>query len=402
MSAACYDERPDAHLPHDLTDIGLHTGPWDATLMDDVDRIVTSPGFPPNSPPLTDAAEAGIPVVAEAAFGLEGIDTTLVAVTGTNGKSTVVAQTADMLRASGVDAVAAGNIGEPLSDIVDAPEVLVAELSSFQLAYMDVWPKAATILNIAPDHLDWHRSMEAYVAVKASVLDNMANSDLFVANANDTAVMEVASGARCRVVACSSSHVPSGGNGVDGDLLVVGDERYVAPVADSSYRFDLIVAASLAVEVGASPGGVAATIEAFTPGDHRRNVVADLDGVRWINDSKATNPHAAVAAAGAYQSVRLLAGGRNKGLDLSGIGAVPSVKHIYAFGESAQLIAGAAKRPVTVHATMADAMAAAGDDAEAGDVVLLSPGCTSFDEFTSYAERGRRFEEAVHAMKGAS
>ncbi|MCB1246500.1 MAG: UDP-N-acetylmuramoyl-L-alanine--D-glutamate ligase, partial [Acidimicrobiia bacterium] len=150
------------------------------------------------------------------------------------------------------------------------------------------------------------------------------------------------------------------------------------------------------------PEAVRGSIDAFAPGFHRREVVAEVGGVVFVNDSKATNPHAAVAAARAYAKVRLLAGGRNKDLDLSEIGRVSSVVHLYGFGESGAKIAADAEVPSSVFSTMAEAFDAAADDARPGDVVLLSPGCTSFDEFGSYAERGRRFTDLVHAREGGA
>lgn len=400
LEAACYDERTDATLPEDISDVELHTGPWRKEFLGGVDRVVTSPGFPPHKAALTAVVASGLPVVTEAGFGFESLDSDIIAVTGTNGKSTVATVTAAMLAASGVDAVAAGNIGNPISDIVETPSVVVAELSSFQLAFLGIEPKAATILNIAPDHLDWHGTMESYVDAKASIVDRMNPEDVFAANADDPVVMRIAEQTRATTVPCSGTSVPENGNGVSGDDLVIGDSVLKASTPDSSYRFDLVVAATLALHLGANDHGVADTVGAFHPGSHRRNVVADIDGVQWVNDSKATNPHAATAAASAYPSVRLLAGGRNKDLDLSRIGSVPSVVHVYAFGESANDIATTATRPATVHDTMRDAIEAARKDARPGDVVLLSPGCTSFDEFASYAERGQRFEEIVNAMEG--
>ena len=146
--------------------------------------------------------------------------------------------------------------------------------------------------------------------------------------------------------------------------------------------------------------GVRSVIEGFTPGEHRRHLAATVNGVAWINDSKATNPHAAVAAAVEYDPVRLLAGGRNKDLDLTPIGGISSVSFLYAFGESAKAIAAIASVPTAVFPTMRDAMGAAYRDAVPGDTVLLSPGCASFDEFASYAERGEVFKQFVRSIEG--
>jgi UDP-N-acetylmuramoylalanine--D-glutamate ligase len=401
-SVIFHDERTDVALPPDLASCELRDGAWKDEFLDGVAQVVASPGFPPTSPSVVATRASGIPIVAEAQFGLDQMRTDVVAVTGTNGKSTVTQVTADMLVASGKNAIAAGNIGTPMSELAANGtdyDVVVAELSSFQLDIMEIHPTAATILNIAPDHLDWHGSYDAYVAAKASVLDQMVGDDVFVSNADDDLVVSIASAARCRVVPASGTHVPHDGNGVDGDELVIGGHRYRAPIKDPSYRFDLVVAATLASAVGATSVGIAHVIDAFEPGHHRRNLVAVVGGVSWINDSKGTNPHATVAAASAYDRVRLLAGGRNKDLDLSPIGRIEHLAGLYAFGEAGPDIARDAVGVVTVHASMEDAMRAAANDAQPGEVVLLSPGCTSFDEFTSYADRGARFAEIVHTME---
>ncbi len=404
-TVALYDDRVDVSLPADLTPVDLRAGGWDDAVLAGVDLVVTSPGFPPTADCLVAALRQGIHVTAEAQFGLDQIEATLVAVTGTNGKSTVTQVTADMLDASGIESIAAGNIGKPLSEVAESHgrlDVVVAELSSFQLRYMSVHPRAASILNIAPDHLDWHGTMDDYVDAKASMLTEMSGDDLFVGNADDETVDRIADNARCRVVRTSGSTLPPDGNGVKGDTLVIDSHSFPAPLDDPSYRFDLVVAGTLAASVGASYDAIGKVIDGFQPGQHRRNLVAIVDGVRWVNDSKATNPHAAVAAVRSYDRVRLLAGGRNKNLDLSSIGGIEGLAGLYAFGEAASEIAAAAVGPVSTHDTMEDAIRKAAADAQPGDVVLLSPGCTSFDEFTSYAERGARFADIVHSMEGDS
>ncbi|MEZ5176246.1 MAG: UDP-N-acetylmuramoyl-L-alanine--D-glutamate ligase [Acidimicrobiia bacterium] len=397
-----YDDRVDAEVPEDLA-ISSQFGSWSGRLLDDVGLVVTSPGFSPLSPPLLGAEDRGIPIKTEVGFALEGETTPYIAVTGTNGKSTVTEVTTSMLVHSGVDAVAAGNIGTPVAGIVPIRhEMAVLELSSFQLHYLIPRPQAATIINIAPDHLDWHGSFDAYVAAKAHVVADMDPSGTVAFNADDAVVTSLMAEVEALIVPCSGDRVPRDGNGVDGAELVIDDRRFSSPITDPSYRLDLVVAGTLALACGAVPDGVQAAIDAFEPGAHRRRVVATINGVVWVDDSKATNPHATVAAASAFSSVRLLAGGRNKDLDLSPIGRIDTVRALYAFGESGPDLAKHARVPTTIHATMRDAIDAAAADAEPDDVVLLSPGCTSFDEFSSYAERGRVFSEVVVAMNGTA
>ncbi len=394
-----YDDRPGTTVPADLEPASLFHAPWNDDVLDGVTLVVTSPGFQPGSAPLTAAANHGVDVVTEVGFALDHVDTPYLAVTGTNGKSTVTEVAANILVASGVDAVAAGNIGIPVSDLVGTNhDLLVVELSSFQLHWMRPTPVAAALLNVAPDHLDWHGSFEAYAAAKARVFSFMERG-VVAYNADDEVTVGLVASAPVRAVACSGVRLPENGNGVRDGHLIVNGVRYTSPLSDVSFRFDLVAAATIAAAAGATEEGIKRAIEVFVPADHRRRLVATIRGVSFINDSKATNPHAAIAAIRAYDSVRLLAGGRNKGLDLAPLTTVDSIRSVYAFGESGPEIAASAPVPASVHRTMSDAVHAAARDAVPGDVVLLSPGCTSLDEFTSYAERGRVFSEIVLAMK---
>jgi len=375
---------------------------WSKDFLAGVDRVVTSPWFSDRRPPLSDAIDAGMDIVTEAGFGLERMSLPYAAVTGTNGKTTVTQAVTEMLVASGIDALAAGNIGTPVSALNNADaDVLVLELSSYQLRFMDgLEPKAAAILNIAPDHLDWHGSFERYVSAKARVFGNMKDDALLAYNADDPVVVSTILDAHCRLVPCSGIRVPENGNGVEGQEIVFGDERVATRFSDRTLLFDLVVAATLATEMGADVGSVADVVDSFTPGAHRRQVVGVLDGVTWINDSKATNPHATLAAVDAYPSVVLLAGGRNKNIDLTPIADLASSVRLIVFGESGPEIASLARASVDVVPTLEVAVAKAREIAVQGDTVLLSPGCASFDEFSSYVERGEVFVALVGSFEG--
>lgn len=377
---------------------------WSDRHLDGVERVVTSPWFAPNRPPLADAIAADIDVVTEAGFGLEHLDIPYVAITGTNGKTTVTEVTAAMLRASDVDAAPAGNIGRPVSSVRPGDaEVLVLELSSYQLTFLPhLAPLAATILNIAPDHLDWHGSYAAYAEAKARIVRDATDRTIFAYDPADPLVSRVATSTAATVVACSGTTVPPGGNGVAGDTLVIGGRPFATAVTDSSYRFDLVVAATLAEAAGADADGIESVASSFRPGRHRRELVGVIGEVAFVDDSKATNPHAAAAAVAEYDQVILLAGGRNKGLDLTPLVVLPGVRHLIAFGESANDIAAVATRPVEVAVDLADAFRLAVDLARPGDTVLLSPGCASFDEFDSYAARGDAFHDLVAEWRGAA
>ena len=379
--------------------------PWSPDYLSGIDRVVTSPWFSAIRPPLSDAIDEGIDVVTEAGFGLEHLTIDYAAVTGTNGKTTVTEVATAMLVASDVHAIAAGNIGTPVSGLTDQDaDVAVLELSSYQLLFMGVFkPKVAALLNIAQDHLDWHGSVEAYIAAKAAIFAGMDEHAVLAYNSDDSVVVEVVEAARCTLVPCSGTTLPDGGNGVvDGDIIVDGN-RYRTKTTDPSYLFDLVAAATIAFALGATRTGVARVLESFTPGAHRRQVVAVSDGVTWVDDSKATNPHATVAAAEAFTDVILLAGGQNKDLDLSILTDLPSVRTLIAFGEAGPQIAAAARHEIIVEGSMAHAVAKAAEIATRGDTVLLAPGCASFDEFTSYAHRGDAFARLVRTReKGAT
>ncbi len=374
------------------------TGAWDRAQLRGVDAVVTSPGVPEHAPPLVDTAAAGIVVWSELEFGAGHLEAPYVAVTGTNGKTTVTAMTTAMLTESGVGAVAAGNIGTPVSSIVDGDhEVVVIEASSFQLRYIDTFrPEVAAILNVATDHLDWHGTVAAYVEAKARIFENMKGADRLAYDVDDEGSIALAARAAAITIPVSASTVPEGGAGASGSELVFGDHRYPLPTNDPSYVADLAFAVVLATEAGATEEGIRRSLARFTPGPHRRQLVGTIDGVMFIDDSKATNPHAARAAAKSYERVVLIAGGRNKGLDLSGL-VGPTVRHLVAYGEAGADVAAGSDVPMTIVVEFDTAVDEARRVAEPGDVVLLAPGCASFDQFSGYEERGDRFAALVLA-----
>ncbi|MEN8041663.1 MAG: UDP-N-acetylmuramoyl-L-alanine--D-glutamate ligase [Actinomycetota bacterium] len=377
---------------------------WRPEYLDGVDRVVASPWFSEIKPPISDALDRGIEVITEAGFGLEHIRTPFVGITGTNGKTTVTEVVTEMLVASGVEAAGGGNLGSPVSGMASGDaDILVLELSSYQLRFLgDSFPAAAALLNIAPDHLDWHGTFDAYTQAKARIFAGMAPDAVLAYNADDPVVASVVENAPCQAVACSGTTMPPGGNGVVDGAIVVNGHTFPAPVRDASFLFDLVAGATVALAVGASVPGVARAISDFAPGAHRRQQVETSDGITWIDDSKATNPHATVAAVAAHAPVILLAGGRNKGLDLAPIGTVSGITHLIAFGESGPEIAAESVAPSTVVQSLSAAVARACDVAGPGDTVLLSPGCASFDEFTSYAERGDVFQQLVTRRRGTA
>ena len=379
-----YDRRP-----IELADLEVAGGDWDSAILQGVELVVTSPGFPEHVGAIPDVMAAGLPLVSEMEYA--------------NGKTTVTSVAADMLKESGVDASAAGNIGTALSDLVlSPPAVVVIEASSFQLRFIDQFrPVAAALLNIAPDHLDWHTDMAEYIAAKQRIFENQTAADILVFDADDPGAAQAVVIAASRPIPVSGRRIPVGGSGVAGDSLVVAGTRYPRPNLDRAYTMDLVAAGELAAHLGASPAGIGATIARFRPGQHRRTVVGVWNDVAWVNDSKATNPHAAVASVEAYPSVLLIAGGRNKGLDLTPIVAAPTVRRVIGIGEAAPELAAATDGERFIAADgLRDAIDVADSLAVAGDTVLLAPGCASFDMFDSYAARGDEFTKLVLAKKG--
>lgn len=395
-----YDRDP-AVTPVFLSEgIGTMTGEWNVELLTGVDVVVTSPGVPEKSLPLTHAHEFGVPVWSEIEYASRSMTAPMAAITGTNGKTTVTSLVADMLQASGRRATAAGNIGTALSDVADgAWEALAVEVSSFQLRFIDTFhPAVAVILNIADDHLDWHGSAEAYADAKARIFERQTADDALVYDVDDPGARRVAERAPSTRLAVSGVAAPDGGFGVrSGALVTTSVSVPIGELAvdDPAYLVDLAAAGLAAERLGATPDAVAGIARSFRPGRHRRTVVFESDGVVWVNDSKATNPHAAVAAARAYRSVILIAGGRNKGLDLTPVARVPSVRHLIVLGEAAEELSAAAISPVTRVDSLEEAVDVAGSVAGAGDTILLAPGCASFDMFTSYEARGEAFTNAV-------
>jgi UDP-N-acetylmuramoylalanine--D-glutamate ligase len=401
MSVTIYTEdRPERAL---VSGFPVAGGGWDPVLLNGVDLVVTSPGFPERSLPIVEALEWGIPVWSEIEFAWRHLEVPVAAVTGTNGKTTVTEATAAMLEASGIDAPATGNIGSPLSEHVDlGHEAVVVEVSSFQLRFCEAFhPAAAAITNVAVDHLDWHGSEHSYRSAKARIFMNQSPEDLLVYDADDEGAASLAGSARSELFPVSGHHLPPGGGGVEGDHLVVGELAISIGdlvSSDPTHLVDIAAAAALALRMGATAEGVTRAAKEYAPGAHRRTLVGRWAGVSWIDDSKATNPHAALASIRAVGPVILIAGGLAKGTDVIPLAREGNVRHLLGIGEAGSVLASAAGGRGREVGTLERAVALAADLAEPGDTVLLAPGCASFDQFISYEERGDRFTELVEHM----
>ncbi|MDH3464185.1 MAG: UDP-N-acetylmuramoyl-L-alanine--D-glutamate ligase, partial [Acidimicrobiia bacterium] len=326
---------------------GMASGPWDHLLLTGVDVVVASPGFSERSLPIVETLESGLPIWSEIEFASRFISVPMVAITGTNGKTTVTEATSQMLIESGLNAPATGNIGDPLSDFAGDPyDALVVETSSFQLRFIESFhPVAAAITNIAVDHLDWHGSEAAYRDAKRRIYLNQTTDDLLVFDAEDSGATEIAGGAPGHRFPVSASRLPDGGGGLDDGRLVVGDvsvDLSLLPKADPTHLTNLAMAAALALWMGAEPSAVARAAIEYRPGSHRREIVLEAGGVSWIDDSKATNPHAAISSIRGHGSVILIAGGLAKGTDVGAIAQEPNLKAVLGIGEAGPQIVDAA------------------------------------------------------------
>lgn len=388
-----YDLDPSRVEAHRRAGRDVATGEPESALFEGVDVIVTSPGIPEHSTVIQMALESGVDLWSEIEFAARHTKAPYVAVTGTNGKTTTTVAAARMLQASDVTALAVGNVGAPLSDAALAKDPLVVETSSFQLRFIDTFrPSAAAILNIAPDHLDWHGTMEAYVAAKARITEHQGPDDVLVIDPDDEVTTAAVRHTAARIVAASGVRRPARGNGPEGDAVFIDGHEFARPDIDRTFLYDLVVAGTLALHLGATPEGIDSVLTGFVAGRHRREVVGTWDGVVWVDDSKATNPHAAAAAIGAHRSVVLIAGGRNKGLDLTPIAEPASLRHVVAIGEAADELALVVDPGrMSIAGSMADAVAIAAGVAVTGDTVLLAPACASFDMFDDYGARGDAF-----------
>ncbi|WP_447036850.1 UDP-N-acetylmuramoyl-L-alanine--D-glutamate ligase [Streptomyces sp. DSM 118878] len=404
-----------------------------ATLPPGTDLVVTSPGWPPSAPLFAAAARAGVSVVGdvEIAWLLRGPDAApWLAVTGTNGKTTTTQMLASILAAEGLRTAAVGNIGTPIVDVVlegdDAYDVLAVELSSYQLHWApSLRAHSAAVLNLAPDHLDWHGSMEAYAADKGRVYEG--NHVACVYNVADEATEDLVRGADveegCRAIGFTlNAPAPSQLGVVEGilvDRAFVPDRQKqaqeLAEVSDVRPPAPHNIANALAAAALARAFGVRATavrdgLRAFRPDAHRIEHVTDVAGVAYVDDSKATNTHAAQASLAAYESIVWIAGGLAKGATFDELvaGSAKRLRGVVLIGADRALIREALARhapevPVvdldrTDTGAMSEAVRRAAELAGPGDTVLMAPACASMDMFTNYNKRGEAFAEAVREL----
>ena len=392
------------------SEFGEHT-----SRVYDADLWVISPGIPLDSPPVKEAAKRSIPIVGELEAASWFCEVPIVAVTGSNGKSTTTALIGAIFKAAGIPCIVAGNIGQPFSSFVEtipADGIAVVEVSSFQLETIRSFhPKIAVFLNLTPDHLDRHGSMANYGALKARIFKNQDESDFIVYNAGDALVSGLANRAPSKKVAFGREGAEKWyGEIREGKLAIHLDKGWeeILPVSDMVIRGEHntinALASSLAGRLGGAPlEAISDALQTFKGLPHRMEIIRVLNEVSWVNDSKATNVDSVRYALDSYDGpVIWIAGGRDKDSDFSAL--IESVeehaKAVILLGEAAEKIDGALNdiRPTVFVESLDEAVAVAGNLSRPGDVVLLSPGCASFDMFRDFEDRGDRFRTIVEAL----
>ncbi|HUR35053.1 MAG TPA: UDP-N-acetylmuramoyl-L-alanine--D-glutamate ligase [Vicinamibacterales bacterium] len=395
--------------------VALELGGHLAGTFDGADLIVMSPGVPPELEVVAHAKAGGVPVIGEVELAFRWLKGRVIAITGTKGKSTTTSLTGRMLERAGFTVAIGGNIGAPVSAQVDASTadtLHVIEMSSFQLEQIEQFrPWVAVMLNFSPDHLDRHHTVEAYAGAKRRVFENQQPTDVAVVNADDEPAMQLAASTRATRRLFSRRGAIGDGTVIDEGWIVArwgGRTERLVPL--SAIRLlgthlvdDVMAAATVASIAGAGSAAMTGAVETFGGLEHAMELVAEVEGVRFVNDSKATNVDAAVRSIESFQSgVVAIVGGKFKGGDLrllrSPIGG--RGKAVVAIGEAKALVRQALEDVVEVREadSMEEAVASAFALAMPSGVVLLAPACASFDMFRDYADRGRRFKDAVQRL----
>ena len=395
--------------------VGLELGGHVAATFTTANLVVLSPGVPPELPVLQSARECGVPVIAEIELAWRWLQGRVIAITGTKGKSTTTALTGRMLEAAGFKVTVGGNIGAPLSAQVSdsTPETLhVVEASSFQLEQIDTFrPWISVMLNFSPDHLDRHPTVDAYGAAKARIFENQQPTDFAVINADDPAVLELARRGRAEKRYFARSGALLDGTVVADGWIVArrrGAEARLVPL-DAIHLLgphlvtDVMAAATVGTIAGATSDAMTRAVDQFRGLEHAMELVAEIDGVRFVNDSKATNVESALRSIESFEHDLVpIVGGRFKGGDLRLLREPlkARARALVAIGEARPLVREALSDvlPVDEADTFEGAITRAYELARPSGVVLLAPACASFDMFRDYADRGRQFKQVVGVL----
>lgn len=397
--------------------VNIVAGSQDESLLQSMDYIVVSPGISIELPLIATARSKGIVVMSEIEAAYALCQAPIIAITGTNGKTTTTALTGEMMKASGKNTVVGGNIGAALSQEVNGisrDSVVVAEISSFQLeGIIHFRPHIAVVLNLTPDHMDRHHTMEGYQAAKERIFENQRKDDFLVLNYDDTIVQTMAARSISQTVFFSTKRELENGGCVKDDQIVInwqGKRNIICPVKDmklfGKHNLENALAACCAAFLaGVSPAVMAEVLRNFAGVEHRIEPVATINGVSYYNDSKATNPESTVKALEAFAgNIILIAGGRDKNTDLTEVMTLAKnkVDHLILLGEAKTRFIEAAKQHGVhnIHdvSSFQEAITLAHRLARSPQVVLLSPACASYDMFNNYEERGRVFKELVHCL----
>ncbi|MCL5102526.1 MAG: UDP-N-acetylmuramoyl-L-alanine--D-glutamate ligase [Armatimonadetes bacterium] len=406
--------------------LGVETRPGAENIdLAGVDLLVPSPGVPKSAPVFAEAKSRGVEVISEIELAYRLSKAPIIAITGTNGKTTTTVLIGKMFIADGRDTYIAGNVvaGDIRLPLVMAahrasPEsVIVAEISTFQLEWIQSFrPKVAALLNVTADHMDRHASIEEYRDLKARIFENQAEGDFAIINAENPFTASLAPKLKGRVMEFARASEVDEGGFVRGEELIIrlnGIEHVICTRGDIPLRGEhnvenVLAAGCAAIAMGVRPESILKAITEFTPVEHRLEPVAVIDGVQYINNSMCTNVDAAVRSVEAICEPQIvIAGGKDKGSDYTALGQAfkKNAKHVVLIGADADLINDAAERAgfsaISRAKSMREAVEIARGLAMPGDVVVLTPGCASFDMFDSFEHRGQVFKETVKEMQNA-
>ena len=402
-------------LDHGIT---VETGGHGERTFHGQDLIVVSPGVPVDAPPLVQARSLGVPVIGEIELAAQFLPGPIVAITGSNGKTTTTTLTGEIMTAGGFPALVGGNIGTPAISLAERaqPEtVIVLEVSSFQLETIQTFrPKVAVVLNVTPDHLDRHRTFEVYADAKARIFENQQGNDFAVLNADDPTCVAMAARTRAQVFWFSrQKEVQQGAWVRDGKILFRDassesktPQKEILQVSEiplkGAHNLENVLAAVCAgALMGCAAEKIRQAVREFKAVEHRLEFVAAIGGVDYYNDSKATNVDATIKALESFPAnIHLILGGKDKGSDYTVLNDLlrQRVKRVYTIGAAAAKIESQIKAEVVHAETLENAIRKAHAVAQPGDVVLLAPACASFDQFKNYEHRGQVFKEMVRSL----
>jgi len=400
-------------LDHGIT---VETGGHGERTFRGQDLIVISPGVPVDAPALEQARALGGSVIGEIELAAQFLPGPIVAITGSNGKTTTTTLAGEIMTAGGFPALVGGNIGTPAISLAERaqPEtVIVLEVSSFQLETIQTFrPKVAVVLNVTPDHLDRHRTFEVYAEAKTRIFENQQGNDFAVLNADDATCVAMAVRTRAQVFWFSrQKEVQLGAWVREGKILFrdASGQKEILQVSEiplkGAHNLENVLAAVCAgALMGCAPERIRQAVREFKAVEHRLEFVATVRGVDYYNDSKATNVDATIKALESFPAnIHLILGGKDKGSDYTVLNDLlrQRVKRVYTIGAAAAKIESQIRAEVVHAETLENAIRKAHAVAQAGDVVLLAPACASFDQFKNYEHRGKVFKEIVRGLAGA-